>query len=699
MHSSDAATVVLKWQRDNASTASAVTALGQTLQLDDIGRDDSRGFATAAYVEVTDDFLELEQQPSDLITATGLDPSGRAVVLIAAPTLAQPARHARARRWDGRIDIDLTSPGARGNWPLERGVQVSLGAGELRPGDYWLIPGRTSNSAGGGTITWPLDDAGHPIAQAPLGIDHHVAALAVVDAGAAAFLTAATNLRECRTLFPPLTAIAASDVSVDPTPCGFSGDVKTVQDAIDELCQSGDGCCTATAVPGPGWEKVFDEVAAGADAQICFPVGEYPSAATIIVTGKGHLVLHGTATGSHLVSTAAVAVLNFTACASVTLEQMTVQGGAGSSGGDIHFAQCGDVVVHDCRFVGGSAAVKQASCLSITGGTVRVATTTFTAGNLQMGIVCIDTARTVVLGSHFDVALLPAGVAGAAVTTATKLERIQARRLLVAGMAAKPPTGNQVSFKIGAQTISFGTVATVKAAWSTALAPSYDSMKKAQKAIDKVMRSVFSGRDDADFAAITAFVKDRIIGRRVAVMSQAVVVAGQSVGDVRIEGNDIANAIQGVHIAASHRGQPRIGPADVAGRVSVRDNRIAILVPPDGARARHAIFVGNADRLRVSANDVSLSNLAEGDPLLSDGVRIYGFIGRAMTVRDNVVDGFPGGITLNLFQARGGDQATLTRMWAVEDNLISAASTPIAVAGPLKAQVKFRGNRPGPADN
>ena len=44
VHSASAATVVLKWQRDNASTVSQVLSLGSTLQLADMGRDDDRGF-------------------------------------------------------------------------------------------------------------------------------------------------------------------------------------------------------------------------------------------------------------------------------------------------------------------------------------------------------------------------------------------------------------------------------------------------------------------------------------------------------------------------------------------------------------------------------------------------------------------------------------------------------------------------------
>ena len=701
VHSATDTQVVLKWQRDNASTASVVLApLGSTLRLADIGRDDERGFATAPFVEVTDDFLELEQLPSDLIAVTDNSEATQGLLgLASAPALAQLARNARARRWDGVITIDLTSATAGDPVLLERGVQVALGTGALRPGDYWMIPARTANSAGGGTIVWPQADNGDPIPQPPQGIRHHTGSLAVVDTSNLTFLTAPTNLRECRTLFPPLTGISASDVSVDPTPCGFGGGVKTVQDAIDALCDSGDGCCTATAVPGPGWESVFGKIAAGADGQICFPVGDYPTPNTVSVSGKGHLVLHGLAAASVLDGTGTGPVVSFSSCAGITIDSMAVVTADNASGGALTFTQCGDVVVRDCRFTSGAAAAKQNACVSATGGTVRVSTSTFAIGNLQTGLIAINSARTVVDNCRFQPVALPASTTSSAITTATKQERIQARRLLVAGLTPTAASGQRVGVTIGKQVMSFGTPPAVKPVWAATIAASYDTMKLFQKALDKLLRSVFAGNASPSAAAMASFVADRIISRRTAVISQAIVVAGQTVGDVLVQDNDIASAIQGVHVGTSHRGQPRIGPADVTGRVTINRNKIAALVPADGARARHAVFVGNADRLRLTENDVSFIDLCEGDPVPSDGVRIYGFLGRAITVRDNVVDGFPGGITLNLFQARGGGQATLSRMWAVEDNLVSGAATPITLAGPLKGFVKFRGNKPGPADN
>src|SRR5262249_12830935 len=46
--------------------------------------------------------------------------------------------------------------------------------GTCRPGDYWLIPARTST----GEVEWPQDDTGRSIPEAPRGVRHHDSRLA-----------------------------------------------------------------------------------------------------------------------------------------------------------------------------------------------------------------------------------------------------------------------------------------------------------------------------------------------------------------------------------------------------------------------------------------------------------------------------------------------------------------------------------------
>jgi hypothetical protein len=95
---------------------------------------------------------------------------------------------------------------------LENGIQIQFlphhtehHENRYRTGDYWLIPARVAT----GNIVWPLalDNAGQPkldptnkeipLPQAPCGIQHHYAPLAI--------LSAAGPI-DCRCHIPPLNS-------------------------------------------------------------------------------------------------------------------------------------------------------------------------------------------------------------------------------------------------------------------------------------------------------------------------------------------------------------------------------------------------------------------------------------------------------------------------------------------------------------
>jgi hypothetical protein len=219
-----------KWSRDNASVATAVTAISATttkitktatsqLTVESTGRDSVLGFSPGDWIEITDDVRELNGQAGDLrqIDVDGVDKTNKTIRL-SAPVSAdiqghappnQPNRHTRIRRWDqgGKVYqsdgktvwADLNAPNGRGDIPvppkgtaliLEDGVTVSFDLspsnGSFRVGDHWTFAARTSD----GSVE-PLKDA------PPQGIHHHYARLAVET-----FSNAPTD---CRILWPPAT--------------------------------------------------------------------------------------------------------------------------------------------------------------------------------------------------------------------------------------------------------------------------------------------------------------------------------------------------------------------------------------------------------------------------------------------------------------------------------------------------------------
>ena len=112
-----------KWSRDNATVASRVTHINPArdrITVESIGRDDVLRFNDGDWVEVIDDWLELNNLPGELrriSVAAGVDESARSLQFDDAlpaslfPTDGQQAtdstRNTRVRRW---VSADVTWP-------------------------------------------------------------------------------------------------------------------------------------------------------------------------------------------------------------------------------------------------------------------------------------------------------------------------------------------------------------------------------------------------------------------------------------------------------------------------------------------------------------------------------------------------------------------------------------------------------------
>jgi hypothetical protein len=220
-----------KWSRDNGSTVSRVKTSDQnasTIVVEDAGRDDIIGFASARFVELSDESRALNGQAGalfevDTVTGTSIrvkNPGNLSLALGPHPTL---------RRWDGSADLAPNTA-----VELEDGVQIEFDGGTFAVGDYWLIPARTLT----GKVEWQRATDGASIFETRHGTRHHFATLAVVSFTGTAF---DPGVQDCRKIFPPLTAITARDVSYDPANCSNLQGAATIQQAIDKLCQTSGG--------------------------------------------------------------------------------------------------------------------------------------------------------------------------------------------------------------------------------------------------------------------------------------------------------------------------------------------------------------------------------------------------------------------------------------------------------------------------
>ncbi|MEP7270537.1 MAG: DUF6519 domain-containing protein [Acidobacteriota bacterium] len=223
--STDDANPRFKWSRDNASITSKIKASDQVasvITVEDPGRDEILGFASAKWVELTDEERVLNNQAGLLLevdTVTGTS------IKVENPTNAALAGGTNPviRRWDG---VNKLAPGTV--TAIEDGVEIEFDTGTLATGDYWMFPARTLT----GRVEWPGDGTQF---EARHGTIHHYCPLAVVNLAGGLFTGTPSD---CRKLFPPLTAIKASDVSYNPAACANLAGADTVQKALDKLCQS-----------------------------------------------------------------------------------------------------------------------------------------------------------------------------------------------------------------------------------------------------------------------------------------------------------------------------------------------------------------------------------------------------------------------------------------------------------------------------
>jgi Family of unknown function (DUF6519) len=193
----DPAGATFKFSRENGSVVLAVEGSGDTFTLAGAARDRA-GIQAGDWVEITDD--SVTQQPLYRVVRTEM--MGRRVVLDVKnrPSVIeiQPQRHPVLRRWDQKPGPEnagglklrsgaavLSEGTGEKHWlALEDGIEIQFrpaAAGTshvYRSGDYWIFPARTAN---GGEAIWPVDAAGNPIPQAPKGIRHRYAPLAIIN--------------------------------------------------------------------------------------------------------------------------------------------------------------------------------------------------------------------------------------------------------------------------------------------------------------------------------------------------------------------------------------------------------------------------------------------------------------------------------------------------------------------------------------
>lgn len=197
-------TASFKWSRDNATVVARwLTQNGADITVSSAGRDKQLSFAPGQWVELIDDPRELRGEHGTLVMIAAVD--GERLTLDLGSAGADPTAMAsfganpRVRRWDSTGTL---RPNSDAWLDLEDGLQFRITAGGYRSGDHWLVPARTATT----DIEWPRP-GGVPQTLAPRGIEHRYARVAMMHFDGAAW----TQIDDCRSLFPPLTALITLD--------------------------------------------------------------------------------------------------------------------------------------------------------------------------------------------------------------------------------------------------------------------------------------------------------------------------------------------------------------------------------------------------------------------------------------------------------------------------------------------------------
>lgn len=389
-----------KWSRDNGSVAVAIEQPidGTKVVVSSLGRDEKLGLAVGQWVEILDDRMELLDGHGALARITDIQAETRELTLDAAvlPQVDMEA-HPILRRWDQDTADSVVA--ATSEWlALEDGIEVLLSDGTYRVGDYWLIPARTAVSAETGGIEWPVDGSGDPLAEAPFGVRHRYARLALVTFDGETFQVGA----DCRPIFPPLTDLPEG-----------GGETK--------VC-----VCRLVAVPGDGWEKIFQEIPEGADARICFQTGEYPLRKLVKVRGRGRITLHGAGAGTRVISRTQ-STLIFEQCAGVSIREMhfEVKKAQDRAAGVLELIDCEDVGLEDVDIVSPRGEEGESIGLVVTqrkvAGSLRVVHCDFQAGKGHTAVHLTQVAQT-----HFEGNTIRANAGPGIVATGTALGELHA---------------------------------------------------------------------------------------------------------------------------------------------------------------------------------------------------------------------------------------------------------------------------------
>lgn len=695
--SGNESTASYSWSRDNASVETAIISIsGSILTVADLGKDDVLGFSGGQWVEI------VESEPTGaqpiLFEINTVKPALQQIELKTSAIVFQNKKNLKLRRWDMQGgDFTNGIPLSTAWTNIETGIQVQFSAGTYRTGDYWLVPARVATA----DIEWPRDAGQNSLPQPPKGIERFYCRLALIHV-----VGQQISIEDCRPLFPALTEICAEDICYKNQSCSDST-ATNVQQALDELCHKRDGACTYIAFPGIGWEKVFDKIGNGKDAQICFQVGDYPLTNEVLIKGKGHLKLSGAGAGTRILASGVEAALVFENCNSVLIRDLFA---ATSSflkkpakvtkniNGVITCINCATVKCEDLNLQCGSAPKKQVSCITIRNtaqlpGVVSIQNCHLEIGQFQQGILLVNASKSFIQNNRMSTYEVFKSVSRASLLN-DKTYLSSARKALVSDAGVKDLKAREgmavVTLNASGHTISFLSSNSVKNDWNRLLSQnpgsnifsSKDLLKHVNKLADKIILDKNFSETINSFRAL----RKAIVLQTQAIASAGITISGTLADDVKIQSNNIEDCLSGIHIGLSHQAPRSV--FDKAGFINIVGNNIEVVLSKDSGKLdRHGIFVGNVRGLNLEQNTILLQRLSGAD-FSVQGIKVWGVFGEKLMIQNNTIcskDGVKNNSFTNAIVVHPIIKKNNLQQWLVMYNLAIARSNALAISNGVVA--------------
>ena len=519
--------------------------------------------------------------------------------------------------------------------------------------------------------------------MSPHGVKHYYTKLAIVAFDGAKFKPpqGSGGVNDCRLFFPPLTS-----VQTQQTPCTLVLTPGT--DWVSKIA------ALFSASPSVDAELCFTEGT--------FTTGQPVQIATtgnVKVSGAGwgtRLIGSGIEAVLQFNGCASAIVRDLFASAD-TVDQPPEP--AGSKGtpkilGALDFSGCGEVLVENVSLQCGDGLLPGAACLVIRSnatqnvtagsGVARVHGSTFTVGEMQYGMLLIHQERVYVEDNRITAAqrssltwvnklkspifqkqLLHVLVGSAAVflpKTGTSSSASSSSSSSVAGGPQPGPrlglgtavlrgahlfTTLNTGVSVGGKTVQFNSPAPIAQVFQTyadlngpkEFATQSDLYTFVQQSALKLVTDPTAA---AQFPSFQNFLNGLQRADATTIGTRGIAVGGQAITELRIRNNSIDFMLQGITAGVSHKEKrPPALPANSMQHVTIADNDVTIVLNAVSgySKARWAIFVGNAANVLIENNNATMS-APPFAKIASDGIRVWGYLGKKMIVRHNHVGGF-----------------------------------------------------------